>query len=101
MGLTAYLMGLVTMLQSMEDPAAIGPGIARAMLPLLYGVVLSELVFVPLRTWATKKRPTDDSTGRSSSTLLLSLHIVTFALTSAFALMLARAHVPPAIYQVW
>ena len=32
----------------MDDPAAIGPGMAMSMLPLVYGVVLSEMVFMPL-----------------------------------------------------
>ena len=44
-GLAGTLVGLVMMLQSMDDPAAIGPAMAVALLTLLYGVLLSEIVF--------------------------------------------------------
>ena len=44
-GLTGTLVGLVMMLQAMDDPTAIGPAMAVALLTLLYGVLLSEIVF--------------------------------------------------------
>ena len=44
-GLTGTLVGLVMMLQQMDDPTAIGPAMAVALLTLLYGVLLSEFVF--------------------------------------------------------
>jgi flagellar motor component MotA len=44
-GLVGTLIGLVQMLQNLEDPAAIGPAMAVALLTLFYGVFLSEVVF--------------------------------------------------------
>ena len=44
-GLVGTLIGLVQMLQNLEDPNAIGPAMAVALLTLFYGVVLGELIF--------------------------------------------------------
>ena len=39
------LIGLVQMLQQLDDPTAIGPAMAVALLTLFYGVFFGELVF--------------------------------------------------------
>ena len=44
-GLVGLLVGLVQMLQKMDDPSMIGPAMAVALLTLFYGVILSVLVF--------------------------------------------------------
>ena len=41
------LIGLVSMLQNMSDPSAIGPAMAVALLTPLYGMVLAEGVLAP------------------------------------------------------
>lgn len=48
MGMVGTLIGLVQMLQAMEDPAAIGPAMAVALLTTLYGAILAFLVFLPI-----------------------------------------------------
>lgn len=48
MGLIGTLVGLVQMLGNLEDPSAIGPGMAVALLTTFYGAVLANLVFAPL-----------------------------------------------------
>ena len=48
MGMVGTLIGLVQMLQTMEDPASIGPSMAVALLTTLYGAVLAFLVFGPI-----------------------------------------------------
>ncbi len=48
MGLIGTLIGLVQMLGRLEDPSAIGPAMAVALLTTLYGAVLANLVFAPL-----------------------------------------------------
>ncbi len=50
MGLIGTLIGLVQMLGNLEDPAAIGPGMAIALLTTFYGAALSTMVFSPLAT---------------------------------------------------
>jgi chemotaxis protein MotA len=48
LGLIGTLIGLVQMLQSMEDPSTIGPAMAVALLTTFYGAVLANLVFNPI-----------------------------------------------------
>ncbi len=46
-GMVGTLMGLIIMLGNMDDPAAIGPGMAVALITTLYGAIVSNLVFLP------------------------------------------------------
>jgi chemotaxis protein MotA len=48
MGMIGTIIGLVQMFSHMEDPAAIGPAMAVAMLTTLYGVILSSAVAAPI-----------------------------------------------------
>ena len=48
MGMVGTLIGLVQMLQTMDDPASIGPSMAVALLTTLYGAVFAFLVFIPM-----------------------------------------------------
>ncbi len=47
-GMVGLLVGLVPMIANLDDPTLTGPAMAVAVLSLLYGVVLSELVFRPV-----------------------------------------------------
>ena len=46
-GMIGTLLGLIIMLGNMDDPSAIGPGMAVALITTLYGSVLSNLIFLP------------------------------------------------------
>jgi chemotaxis protein MotA len=48
LGMIGTLIGLVQMLQSMEDPSTIGPAMAVALLTTFYGSVLANLVCMPI-----------------------------------------------------
>ena len=48
MGLIGTVIGLVSMLKSMNDPTTIGPSMAVALLTTFYGATLANLVFLPL-----------------------------------------------------
>lgn len=48
MGLIGTLVGLVQMLQSMDDPSSIGPAMAVALLTTFYGAILSTAIFGPM-----------------------------------------------------
>lgn len=48
MGMIGTLIGLVQMLQSLEDPSSIGPAMAVALLTTMYGAILAFVVFGPL-----------------------------------------------------
>lgn len=46
-GMVGTLVGLVNMLQALDDPSAIGPGMATALITTLYGAILANLIFLP------------------------------------------------------
>lgn len=47
-GMIGTLIGLVLMLQNMDDPKAIGPSMAIALLTTLYGSLMANVFFLPL-----------------------------------------------------
>ncbi|ELK47328.1 flagellar motor protein MotP [Bacillus sp. SB49] len=47
-GMIGTLIGLVLMLQSLSNPATLGPQMAVALLTTFYGTLLSNLVFIPM-----------------------------------------------------
>ncbi len=48
LGLIGTLIGLVGMLQNMDDPSSIGPNMAIALLTTFYGAVFANLVCLPI-----------------------------------------------------
>ncbi|MCW3488739.1 motility protein A [Dethiobacter alkaliphilus] len=47
-GMIGTLIGLIQMLANLDDPSAIGPGMAVALLTTFYGALLANLLFNPL-----------------------------------------------------
>ncbi len=47
-GMVGTLIGLVLMLQNLDDPKTIGPSMAIALITTFYGSVLANLLFIPL-----------------------------------------------------
>lgn len=47
-GMIGTLIGLIMMLSRLDDPSAIGPGMALALLTTLYGSLLANLIFLPM-----------------------------------------------------
>ncbi len=47
-GMIGTLVGLIVMLKNMDDPSAIGPGMAVALLTTMYGALVANLVALPL-----------------------------------------------------
>ena len=47
-GMIGTLIGLILMLGSLDDPSAIGPGMATALITTLYGSFLANLLFIPI-----------------------------------------------------
>lgn len=50
MGAIGTVIGLVIMLKSMDDPAAVGPGMAVAIVTILYGLLVEFAIALPLRS---------------------------------------------------
>ena len=47
-GMIGTLVGLVQMLAAMDDPSAIGPAMAIALLTTLYGALVSNIICIPI-----------------------------------------------------
>src|SRR5699024_6469334 len=47
-GMIGTLVGLVLMLNNLQDPESLGPNMAVALLTTLYGTFLANLVFIPM-----------------------------------------------------
>ncbi len=48
MGMVGTLIGLVQMLKTLDDPSAIGPAMAIALLTTLYGAIMAFVLFNPI-----------------------------------------------------
>ncbi|RKY81531.1 motility protein A, partial [candidate division KSB1 bacterium] len=48
MGMAGTLIGLIQMLQQLSDPSQIGSGMATAMITTFYGVLMANLMFIPI-----------------------------------------------------
>ncbi|MBW2610029.1 MAG: motility protein A [Deltaproteobacteria bacterium] len=48
LGMIGTLIGLVQMLQSMEDPSTIGPAMAVALLTTFYGAIIANILCLPI-----------------------------------------------------
>ncbi|MBI9076794.1 MAG: MotA/TolQ/ExbB proton channel family protein [Desulfatibacillum sp.] len=48
LGMVGTLIGLVQMLQSMEDPSSIGPAMAVALLTTFYGAIMANIICMPI-----------------------------------------------------
>jgi chemotaxis protein MotA len=47
-GMIGTLVGLIVMLCNMQDPSAVGPGMAVALITTLYGALLANFIFLPI-----------------------------------------------------
>lgn len=54
-GMVGTLIGLILMLQSMDDPSSIGPAMAVALITTFYGALFANLVFIPLSSKLKKR----------------------------------------------
>lgn len=94
MGLIGTLIGLIHMLSSLQDAAAVGPAMSLALVATLYGSVAANLLFFPmagkLRIVAQERELAKDitlegliSVARSESPLLLEQRLQSFISVAA------------------
>lgn len=58
-GMVGTLIGLIQMLQNLEDPTQIGAGMATALVTTFYGALLANLVFLPIAQKAKSQLETN------------------------------------------
>lgn len=47
-GMLGTIIGLIIMLKNMDDPSALGPGMALALITTFYGSLLSNVIYLPI-----------------------------------------------------
>ena len=60
MGMIGTLIGLVAMLANMDDPKAIGPAMAVALLTTLYGAMMATMLTLPMADKLTLRKNEED-----------------------------------------
>jgi chemotaxis protein MotA len=58
-GMIGTLIGLINMLKDMDDPDAIGPAMAVALITTFYGSVLANWICVPISTKLKSKNASE------------------------------------------
>ncbi|MFC1552030.1 MotA/TolQ/ExbB proton channel family protein [Candidatus Latescibacterota bacterium] len=92
-GVAGTLIGLIQMLAKMDDPSSIGPSMAIALITVLYGVILSEFVFQPLKHALITKsadacgNADNVDTGQSNNNRWIVLGLGTFVSVISFLLL--------------
>lgn len=61
-GMIGTLVGLVQMLQAMDDPSKIGPAMAVALLTTLYGALISNIICLPIYEKLNAKQKIEEVT---------------------------------------
>ena len=73
-GMIGTVIGLIQMLQSMEDPSSIGPAMAVALITTFYGALLSNVIFLPLKAKLEHRSGTEVEVKTLLLEGLLSIH---------------------------
>ena len=92
-GLTGTIIGLVAMLSNMDDPTAIGPAMAVALLTMLYGILMGEFFFPSLANecLSIKGIILERQSRRGLSTVYFTAMSLFLLLTTFFIMLLSMA----------
>ncbi|MDQ7083272.1 MAG: MotA/TolQ/ExbB proton channel family protein [Aquificota bacterium] len=58
-GMIGTLIGLIQMLKNLNDPSALGPGMAVALITTLYGAILANAFAIPISNKLKKIKDTE------------------------------------------
>ena len=96
-GLLGTVIGLVQMLQNLDDPSTIGPAMAVALLTLLYGVLLGEFFFRPTATnFLSQHNPFEERPKqRGFSSVYLALISLSMLMLCFFVMLIAFCSFTP------
>ncbi|MDD9943005.1 MAG: MotA/TolQ/ExbB proton channel family protein [Myxococcales bacterium] len=92
MGMIGTLIGLVQMLQSLQDPSSIGPAMAVALLTTMYGAILAFVVFGPL---AEKLERWSDQEGAAMLVVIEGMESIVKGQNAAIIKDKLEARLPP------
>ena len=89
----ATLVGFIQMLRNLNDPSTIGLGMAVALLPMLYALVLSEVIFAMLYKVYSDGGEPKDSPPLATITLAITLIALGVFFTLLFIMLFAFSNV--------
>lgn len=89
LGVIGHLLGLIIMLGQLDDPNALGPGMAVSLISALYGLGLSEFFFVPMQTTALKRAESDEQPGVGRAMPLVLMLFTIFSVGAFFVLLVS------------
>jgi len=93
MGMIGTLVGLVQMLANMEDPKAIGPAMAVALLTTLYGALLANMVCLPM---ADKLNLRMSEEARINAMVIDAVAAIQASTTPVVIMQMLTSYLPPA-----
>jgi len=93
MGMIGTLVGLVQMLANMEDPKAIGPAMAVALLTTLYGALMANVIFIPM---ADKLSLRASEEARINAMIIDAVAAIQSGTSPAVVVQILTTYIPPA-----
>jgi chemotaxis protein MotA len=94
LGVIGTVMGLVHMLENLDEPGGMGPSIAMAFIATLYGVVSANLIFLPI---AAKLRARSAEERSIYDVAIEGILALQAGDNPRVVAMRMRAHLPPAL----
>jgi flagellar motor component MotA/flagellar basal body-associated protein FliL len=94
-GVIGFIVGLVQMLQALDDPGAIGPAMAVALITFCYAAFINLMFLLPLKYGLRNKCMSDSNVDHvSNSAFFISLIPVLGAFILFVFLLIPRNHTP-------
>ena len=73
-GMVGTLIGLIQILMHIDDPSTIGPALATALMTTFYGLILANLLLIPLATKLSHRTESEGKIFRSIRVGAIGIH---------------------------
>ena len=73
-GMTVTLISLIQILMHIDDPSTIGPALATALMTTFYGLILANLLLIPLATKLSHRTESEGKIFRSIRVGAIGIH---------------------------
>ena len=73
-GMAGSLIDLIQMLMHIDDPSTIGPALATALMTTFYGLILANLLLIPLATKLSHRTESEEKLFRAIRVGAIGIH---------------------------
>ena len=73
-GMTVTLISLIQILMHIDDPSTIGPAVATALMTTFYGLILANLLLIPLATKLSHRTESEEKLFRAIRVGAIGIH---------------------------